>query len=152
VEIVLTPAAGRKDVYVYAPAQLSRPAKLVFGWEKGMDFTRGSALYFRPPPGGDIAVRGTSRFTSVPHMLALLDARDRVRAPGQWYPPESEETGILLRASPPPEDRDAVWCCLQGLSKFMAIEPAADGIPPFFADRPERFFVPRAVETEPSRR
>jgi hypothetical protein len=24
----------------------------------------------------------------------------------------------------------------------MAIEPAADGIPPFFADRPERFFVP----------
>ena len=128
---------------MYAPIQLSRPAKLVFAWDADMSFARGSAIYFRTPATNEtVRIRVAHARWSTPHSLALLDTDDTIRAMEQWFPPE-RPGNVILTAQLQPAERGQVWCCLQGLSKAMVIERGDKHIPPFFSDRPERFFVPR---------
>jgi len=141
-EVVFNSRDGR-PFGMYAPIQLSRPAKLVFAWDAGMSFARGSAIYFRTPTtNGAAHIRVPYARWSTPHSLALLDTNDTIRAMEQWFPPE-RPGNIMLTTQLQPAERGQVWCCLQGLSKSMVIEPGDEHIPPFFADRPERFFLPQ---------
>jgi len=127
---------------MFAPIQLSRPAQVVFAWDADIVFARGSAMYFRTPEDAEtVRIRGAGIRWSTPLSLALLDGEDTVRALEQWFPPE-RPGAVTLEAELSPADRGQVWCCLQGLSKAMAIDRLSADIPPYFADRPQRFFVP----------
>lgn len=142
VAVVLAYPRGEEEIGIRAPIQTDRPTALVYAWERGMRFGRGSAIYFQPARGArDVAIRANANFLARPHMIALLDAADQVLAIRQWQPTAVANTTVIQAPLRPEAQRDLV-CCLQGLTKHLGIEPESPGIPRYFADRPERFFVP----------
>ena len=58
-----------------------------------------------------------------------------------WYGME-EPSPHRMSADCPPSTQGKPWGFLQGLSKYMHLKVETQGIPRFFAARPERFFVP----------
>ncbi len=142
VAIVLAYPRGAREIGIRVPMQSDRAIKLVYAWEQGMRFGRGSAMYFQPPRGvREVAIRATANFLPSPHMVALLDATDQIRAIRQWQPTISAKETVI-RAAVGPDDQLGLICCLQGLTKHLLLDRESPGIPPFFTDRPERFFVP----------
>ena len=139
--VIAYPGAG-PEAGVRLPVEMSREARLVFTWDRDMRFGRGSAIYFQPPRNArSMAFRAESDYRAMPHMIALLDSRDQIRAIRTWQPTPGADAAAI-EAAVPPEDGRGVWCCLQGLTKYMTIEPVSAGTPRYFADRPERFFIP----------
>jgi hypothetical protein len=142
VAVVLAYPRGEGEIGIRAPIQTDRPTELVYAWERGMRFGRGSAIYFQPARGArDVAIRANANFLARPHMIALLDAADQLLAIRQWQPMAAANTTVIQAPLSPEAQRDLV-CCLQGLTTHLGIEPESPGIPRYFADRPERFFVP----------
>ena len=142
VAVVLAYPRGAGDIGIRLPIQSDQEIDLAYAWERGMRFGRGSAIYFQPGRGGkEVAIRATTDHFSSPHMMALLDATDEVRAIRQWQP-TIDANATVIRAESGSGDQRGLVCCLQGLTKHLVLEPESPGIPLFFADRPERFFVP----------
>ncbi len=142
VAVVIAYPEGGRETGVRLPVEMSRDVPLVFTWERRLRFGRGSAIYFQPPRNARaMAFRAESDYRSMPHMIALLDSRDQPRVIRTWQPaPGADSAAVEVAVRP--EDGRGVWCCLQGLTKYMSIEPESAGLPRYFADRPERFFVP----------
>jgi hypothetical protein len=144
VAIVLAYPRGDREIGIRAPVQVDRATKLVYSWDRSLRFERGSAIYFQPARGSsEVAIRATAQFFSSPFMVALLDASDRVLDVRQWLPTAAAQASVV-RADVGPEDHQGLVCCLQGLTKYLMLEPESPGIPRYFSDRPERFFVPDA--------
>jgi hypothetical protein len=141
VAVLLAYPRSSQDVGVRLPVQMSRSAKLVFAWNQEMRFGRGSAIYFQPARRAKEIVVSARASTARPHMMALLDGKDDIRAMCTWAHVQGSNTGAV-RTSLQPGDNDEVWCCLQGLTKQLTIESSTNAVPSFFSDRPERFFLP----------
>ena len=142
VAVVLAHPRSRAEVGIHAPIQMNRPARLVYRWDRGIRFGRGSALYFQPPRSArEVSIRASTDSYRSPHMIALLDGADVPRAVRQWHP-TAGGNAVVVKATLEEQDRRGLWCCLQGLTKHLSIIPESPAVPPFFADRPERFFIP----------
>lgn len=145
VAVILARPGGREEVGIQAPIQVQPAVDVVYQWPPGMRFGRGSAIYFATPPRGKrIAMNVDASFYPAPHTVALLDDRDQVRRIGQWQP-NPGATRLTVSADLGRGEQQRVWCCVQGLTKNLVIEPTDADMPRFFADRPERFFVPDGV-------
>lgn len=141
VAVLLAYPRSSQDVGVRLPVQMSRSAKLVFAWNQELRFGLGSAIYFQPAKRAKRIMVSARASTGRPHMMALLDGKDDIRAICTWAQAPGANTAAI-RASLQPGDDHEVWCCLQGLTKHLTIESSTDGVPSFFSDRPERFFLP----------
>jgi hypothetical protein len=145
VAVVLARDGGKGEVGVQSPIQVQPSTKFVYQWLPEMRFGRGSAIYFGTPTRGtQVAIRAGATFYPAPHTVALLDDHDQVRRIGQWQP-RTESRQVTVTAELATGEQRQVWCCVQGLTKNLVLEPADAGIPGFFADRPERFFVPEGI-------
>ncbi len=142
VAIVLARAEAGREVGIQAPIQVQPQVNLVYEWLPGMRFGRGSAIYFCTPSRGDqIAINASATHYAAPQTIAILDGADNVRRVGQWQPgPSSNRLKVVAKLAS--GDHGKIWCCVQGLTKNVELEPVGSGIPRFFADRFDRFFVP----------
>lgn len=141
VAVVLAYPKDVGEVGILAPIHSPAPISLVYSWDRGLRFGRGSAIYFHPGKhAAEVAIEAVARFYPKPHMVALLDARDRMLVFQQWHPTFNHSSAVV-RARVSHGASDLV-CCLQGLTKFLELNPIGPACPLFFSDRPERFFVP----------
>lgn len=141
VAVVLAYPRGAQEVGIYAPIQIDRRVRMVYSWDRGMRFGRGSAFYIQPArTAKEIAVRATADDFARPHMIAILDSQDAPAEVRQWYPTHSAPA-VSIKATINPDDRAPI-CCLQGLTRHLIIEPESGNMPNYFSDRPERYFVP----------
>ena len=150
VAILLAYPRSSRDLGVRLPVRMSRAAKVVFAWNHELRFGRGSAVYFQPARRSKEMVLSATASNARPHMVALLDGSDGIRIARTWAQAQGSGTEVV-RAPLQPGDDQQVWCCLQGLTKELSIKPATDAVPPFFSDRPERFFVPDTTASQRSK-
>jgi hypothetical protein len=142
-EIVISAQDESATIFVWLPTISDRPVEMVVVWDESLGFARGAALYFpAPTKGGRMAVRAFGR-QNMPHALAFLDARDNFVATKHWYAPENPGW-VDFEATIPAAADERIWCLLYSLQKSLEIRPSA-GLPPVFADRPERWFLPKIV-------
>ncbi len=145
VAVVLARAGGKGEVGIQAPIQVQPAVDVVYQWLPGMRFGRGSAIYFGTPPRGTrVNIKADASFYPAPHTVALLDDRDQVRRIGQWQPAPGS-SHLTVTAELATREQRQVWCCVQGLTKNLVLEPVDAEIPRVFSDRPERFFVPDGI-------
>jgi PcRGLX-like protein central beta sandwich domain/PcRGLX-like N-terminal RIFT barrel domain len=138
-KIVLS-RSDNKPLRIDLPMRTSRPAKIVFDWNKKLTFYRGSALYFRTPTGNaPVAVKARGR-NGLALSLAFVNSQNRFTAIKQWV---SNNNWTKLSSKPDANERGKIWCCLQSLRKYLNIQPDASDMPGYFSDRPERFFIPK---------
>lgn len=142
VAIVIASPIARQEVGIRLPVMLTYETSLVVSWDRHMRFGSGSAVYFRPPKHArGVSFAAGPDYRALPCVLALLDSKDRIRAIRTWQPIQGADTTKIEAAVRPEDDQD-VWCCLQGLARYATIDPESAGMPRYFSDRPERFFVP----------
>jgi hypothetical protein len=141
--VVLAYPGARHDIGVRLPMQMSREASLVFAWDQEMRFGRGSAVYFSVPRhASKVTLKADSNYWQAPHMVAVLNAQDELIARQAWQPVPGN-SAVTLTAEVSGKRQGEIWSCVQGLTKYVSIDLLGPGIEPFFADRPERFFIPR---------
>jgi hypothetical protein len=138
---VILERSDKKNLQICLPIQSNAPIKLAFEWTDDLRFDRGSAFYFKTPTSGPVAVKATGRLT-IAHSLAFLDEYGNFIKKEQVYFPEYKNKYIDLQTNPTKEQRGKIWCCLQGLQKELNIKRNASGMPHYFSDKPERFFIP----------
>ena len=127
--------------YMQLPVRPSRPVRLVFGMSRGLEFVRGSAVYLMVPEGAERLSLSMGGRDTTGHTAALYDPKYERVAFVQWY--GMEQPGPhRIAADCPQALRGRLWLFLQGLSKSMNLTVETPGVPPFFADRPERWFEP----------
>jgi hypothetical protein len=144
IEITLE-RSDKKTVSICLPIQSNASIKLAYNWTDNLYFCRGSALYFRTPSNGPVAVKATGRL-NMAHSLAFMDEHDNCIEKKQLYFPECKDKYLDLKASPANEQRGKIWCCLQGLSKALNIRRNSPEMPHYFSDKPDRFFIPETKQ------